>query len=54
MGCCRRVAPVAPVVTTVPNNPFKSIVGLIVVLIVIEFLCGIFNWGRPGVADVDL
>ncbi|MEL7565880.1 MAG: hypothetical protein AAGU27_13455 [Dehalobacterium sp.] len=58
MGCCRRrvapIAPIAPIVTTERCNPFRSIVGLIVVLIVIEFLCCIFNWGGPGVADVDL
>jgi len=53
VGCCTRVAPVAPAVTTVPCNPFKSIVGLIVVLIVIEFLCGILNGGcgRFGALD---
>ncbi|MEL7568724.1 MAG: hypothetical protein AAGU27_28190 [Dehalobacterium sp.] len=53
MGCKKVVAPVAPAVIA-PCNPFRSIVGLIVVLIVIEFLCGIFTGecgGYDGLAE---
>ncbi|MEL7565883.1 MAG: hypothetical protein AAGU27_13470 [Dehalobacterium sp.] len=50
MGCCTDT-PVATAAETVLEeySPFHNIVGLIVVLIVMVFLCGILNGGCGGV-----
>jgi len=50
MGCCTD-APVAAAVESVYEDcsPFHNIVGLIVVLIVMVFLCGILNGGCGGI-----
>jgi len=45
MGCYRKPVVAAAAVTPAPCYPFKWVVGLIIVLIVIEFLCGIVTGG---------
>lgn len=41
----KKERPIEPEIIVTPCNPFRNIVGLIVVLIVMEFLCGIFTGG---------
>lgn len=47
----KKKSPVLPVVEVTPCNPFHNIVGLIIVLIVMEFLCGIFTGGCGNYYD---
>jgi len=45
MGCCRKPVVAAAAEVPAPCNPFRGIICLIVVLIVMEFLCCLLNGG---------